>query len=163
MERGGPAWNERRDSPFRPVCAWSATDKYGLPMRSIFPRTLFFTMSSNDNQHLDVCQNIEAVIKRQYDLNPQLTDALCVFALDNVKIAIKQRFGFARNEQVTGSPPVQNLINGLTELGLARIEKINALTLKEYVACLEKIKKSVIRHSSDGSRGYYEFIKNYLP
>lgn len=43
-----------------------------------------------------------------------------------------------------------------------QIEKINDLTLKEYLAKIDKIKKSVKRHSDYGRRAYYEFIKEYV-
>ncbi len=40
--------------------------------------------------------------------------------------------------------------------------KVNDLTLKEYIARLDKIKRSVKRHSAYGVRGYYDFIKNFI-
>lgn len=43
-----------------------------------------------DDEHLDVCQNIEVGLKRQYELHTDLTDSICIFALDNAKIAIRK-------------------------------------------------------------------------
>ena len=42
--------------------------------------------------------------------------------------------------------------------------KVNDLTLKEYVARIDKIRRSVARHHAlDGSRAYYNFIRKYFP
>lgn len=54
-------------------------------------------MDFNDDIHLEVCQNIEVCLRLQYEPNPELTDAKCIFALENAKIAIKKEFGFAKN------------------------------------------------------------------
>ncbi len=43
--------------------------------------------SFGNDQHFDVCQNIELGLKRAYEINPQLTDSQCVMALDNAKTA----------------------------------------------------------------------------
>ena len=95
-------------------------------------------------------------------MHPELTDIKCIFALENAKIAIKKEFGYARNERVADMEEVQGIIGWCVALGLARIENIDDLTLKEYVARIEKIRKSVKRHSSSGRRGYYEFIRHYV-
>ena len=118
----------------------------------------------NEDQHLDVCQNIEAGLVQDYRNNPQLTDARCIMALDSAKIAIKQQFGFALNESVSTDPVLQGVIAWCVTVGMERIDKLNALTLKEYVARIEKIKKSVIIHSDGvaGGRRYYEFIKRFF-
>ncbi|MES9902457.1 MAG: hypothetical protein ABW168_07215 [Sedimenticola sp.] len=54
-------------------------------------------MGFESDEHLDVCQNIELGLMQQYEINPALTDSLCLFALDQTKVAIKQSFGFAAN------------------------------------------------------------------
>ena len=94
-------------------------------------------MQFENDDHLDVCQNIEVGLKEEYENNNNLTDIKTIFALENAKIAIKQEFGFAINE-------------------------INDLNLKEYVKRIDKIKRSVERHSEYGRRGYYEFIKDFV-
>jgi hypothetical protein len=119
-------------------------------------------MDFNDDQFLDVCQNIEAGLTAEYLNNPNLTDAMCIFALDHAVIAIKQRFGFARNESVSTDANLQGIIQYCVELGLARIDDTQGFTLKEYVIRLEKIKRSVKRHSAYGKRAYFEFIKKYM-
>jgi hypothetical protein len=58
--------------------------------------------SFGNDQHLDVCQNIELGLKRAYEVNPLLTDSQCVMALDNAKTAIitislKNSWGSARH------------------------------------------------------------------
>lgn len=115
-----------------------------------------------DDEHIDVCQNIEESLKIQYEIHKDLTDSQCIFALDNAKIAIKKEFGFAKNERVKITENTKGIIDNCIEIGKARIEKINDLTLKEYINRIDKIKRSVKRHSEFGNRGYYEFIKNYV-
>jgi hypothetical protein len=119
-------------------------------------------MDFNDDEHIDVCQNIEVGLRDQYELRPELTDTQSMFALDNAKIAIKKEFGYARNEHVTYTEEIQGIINWCVAVGLERIDKVNNLTLKKYINKLEKIQKSMERHSKFGARGYYEFIKNYV-
>ncbi|MES2258737.1 MAG: hypothetical protein V4724_09465 [Pseudomonadota bacterium] len=117
----------------------------------------------SDDKHMDVCREIEIGLKRQYEIHPDLTDGLCSLALDNAKIAIKQKFGYALNESVLSAEEAQGIIAWCVELGQERIGKGDELTLKEYVALLDKIKRSVVRHNPDGSRAYYEFVRNFLP
>ena len=96
-------------------------------------------------------------------VDPGLTDSNCILALDNAKIAIKHRFGYAKNEYVSSAPDLRGVIEWCVTIGEERIGKVNDLTLKEYVARLEKIKRSVVRHAGVGSRSYYAFIKNFFP
>jgi hypothetical protein len=116
----------------------------------------------SDDPHLDVCQNIEFGLRAQYDRSPTLTDTQCMFALDSAKVAIKQQFGYAKNERVTVLPGTEGIIDWCVSIGQARIGDASDMTLKEYVARLEKIKRSVKRHSEAGPRGYYEFIREFL-
>jgi hypothetical protein len=120
-------------------------------------------MDFNDDKHLDVCQNIEFGLKREYELRPQLTDSLCVLALDNAKIAVKQHFGYAKNESVSRAVEIQGIIKWCVEIASDRVGKINDLTLQEFIGCLEKIKNSVKRHSGAEGRSYFEFISKYFP
>ncbi len=119
-------------------------------------------MDFNDDKYLDVCQNIEVGLKTQYEINPDLTDSICVFALENAKVAIKKKFGFAKNEKVTDMETAQGVIEWCVAIGLEKIGKVNDLTLKEYLAQLEKIRKSVVKHSKSGTRGYFQFIRKYV-
>jgi hypothetical protein len=116
----------------------------------------------NNDVHLDVCQNIEVGLKQQYELHADLTDTLCLFALDAAKTALKQRAGFAKNEKVTDHPLAQGVIAWCVFVGEERIGKVNDLTLKEYLNLIDKIKRSVKLHSADGQRAYYEFIRGYV-
>lgn len=115
-----------------------------------------------DEKYMDLSQTIESGLKQEYDKNSSLTNTYCIYGLDNAKLAIKKEFGYAKNQKVTNMPKVQGIINWCIEVGLARIDKINDLTLKEYVDVLETIKRSVKRHSHDGDRGYYEFIRDFV-
>ena len=119
-------------------------------------------MDFNSDKHLDVCRNIEAGLKRQYELHAGLTDAVCVFALDAAKIAVKKRFGYAKNERVSEHPLAQGIVDWCVSIGEERVNKVNDLTLQDYLARIEKIKRSVARHSTFGSRAYYEFIKAFV-
>lgn len=119
-------------------------------------------MNPVDDKHLDVLQNIEAGLKQEYERHPDLTDSLCVLALDNAKIAVKQQFGYARNESVTHHPLAQGIIDWCVFIGKERIGKINDLTLAEYLKAIDKVKRSVVRHSTEGRRAYYEFIRRFI-
>ena len=119
-------------------------------------------MDFNDDEHIDVCQNLEVALKQQYELQSDLTDTLCIFALDAAKTAIKQRSGYAKNEKVTDHPLAQGVIAWCVSVGEERIGKVNNLALKDYLNRIDKIKRSVKRHSTDGERAYYEFIKDYV-
>ena len=119
-------------------------------------------MNLNEDEHLDVCQSIEVGLCEQYELHPQLTDAQCIFALESAKIAIKKEFGYAKNEQVIAMEQTTGIISSCVAIGLERIDKVNNLTLKEYTNRLEKIRRSVKRHSKFGVRAYYEFVRNYV-
>ena len=119
-------------------------------------------MDFNDDTHLDVCQNIEVGLKAAYECHSDLTDTMCMFALENAKTAIKKHFGFARNEKVTAHPLAKEIIEWCVSVGAQRIGKVNNLTLQEYVARIEKIRRSVKLHSESGARGYYEFIRGFV-
>lgn len=119
-------------------------------------------MDFTNDAHLDVCQNIEVGLKAEYESHPELTDKLCILGLENAIIAIKQKFGYAKSEIVSTNPLLGGIIEWCVSVGMARIRIVNDLTLKEYVARIDKIKKSVNRHSAYGTRGYYDFIKEFV-
>jgi hypothetical protein len=119
-------------------------------------------MDFEDDEHLDVCQNIEVGLKQVYERHADLTDTMCLFALENAKIAIRKHFGFARNEKVTDHPLAKDIVDWCVAVGVERIGKNNDLTLPEYVARIEKIRRSVKRHSEYGTRGYFEFIRDFV-
>jgi hypothetical protein len=87
----------------------------------------------DDDEHLDVCQNIEVGLRRQYELNSDLTDSICAFALDNAKIAVKKQFGFAKNQKISDHPLAKGIIDWCIGIGMERIGKVNNLTLAEYL------------------------------
>lgn len=120
-------------------------------------------MKFEDDPHLDVCQNIEAGLKIEYERHPLLTDVRCIFALENAKIAAKQHFGFGKNEVISRNDDTNGIIDWCVQIASERVDKINNLTLKEFNARLDKIIRSVRRHSQYGPRSYYEFIKEFFP
>ena len=120
-------------------------------------------MDFNDDKHIDVCQNIEMGLKREYERRPHLTDSLCILALENAKIAAKQHYGYAKNESVSSASEIQGIIEWCVAIAHERVGKVNDLTLKEFIARIEKIRSSVELHSGAGSRSYFEFVREYLP
>ena len=120
-------------------------------------------MSFNDDKYLDVCQNLEAGLKIEYERNGSLTDARCAYALERAKIAVKQRFGFGKNESSSVSADLQGVVDWCVSVAHQRVNETTGPSLKEFLARLDKVTRSVRRHAHDGSRGYYSFIKEFLP
>jgi hypothetical protein len=116
----------------------------------------------DSNQELSLCNAIETGLSAEYRLAPELTDALCIVGLDNSIIAVKQKFGFAKNETVLSRPAIDGIVAHVVDIGVGSIGKMGDPTLKDYIAVINKIKKSVIRHSAFGPRAYYDFIKDYV-
>ena len=85
-------------------------------------------MNLNDEKFLDACQNVEAGLKIQYERNPALTDERCAFALDQDKIAVKQRFGFAKNESCPVDQGRQEIIDWCVECAATRVDNANGPT-----------------------------------
>lgn len=116
----------------------------------------------DSHQELYLCQAIETGLSTQYHLLPELTDGLCIVALDNAILALKQKFGFARNETVLCRPAIDGIVAHVVDIGLVSIGNQADLTLKDYIAIINKVKKSVIRHSAFGPRAYFDFVKDYV-
>ncbi|MBI9032143.1 hypothetical protein JEZ13_09115 [bacterium] len=114
------------------------------------------------DRYLDVLQNIEFGLKEEYENNKNLNDVKLIFALENAIIAIKKEFGYARNDKIVEDNDTNGVIYHCVQVGLERINNIKDISLKDYVKCIERVKKSVMRHSQSGRRGYYDFIKNYV-
>lgn len=112
--------------------------------------------------HLCVCHDIESGLRAEYDAIPDMTDGLCAIGLDNSIIAVKQKFGFAKNEAVRHHPAIDGIVAHVIDVGLDNIDETDGLTLKEYIALVNEVKKSVLRHSAYGSRGYYDFVRNFV-
>jgi hypothetical protein len=96
-------------------------------------------------------------------MNLLLTDSACMNALDAAKIAVKQHFGYAKNERFVATALTTGVIDWCVAVADEQGGKLNSLTLKEYVTQIENIKRSVTRHSQDGDRRYFAFIKKYVP
>ncbi len=119
------------------------------------------TMSfEEDDPHLHILQDIEGGLVDIYDADPTLTDASVVFALEIGKVAIKQVHGYAKSQKSTGEPHHQPVIDHIVATGKQRIG--TALSLDDYVKCVDKVKRSVERHRSHGLRGYHDFIQQFL-
>jgi hypothetical protein len=120
-------------------------------------------MNFNDDKFLDVCQNIEAGLKVEYERNQSLTDDRCAFALDQAKIAVKHKFGFGKNESCRVDPDQQGIVDWCVEVAANRVDVSNGPTVKEFLARMDKVARSVRRHASDGHRSYFKFIREFLP
>lgn len=120
-------------------------------------------MSFNDDKFLDVCQNIEAGLKFEYERNAMLTDERCAYALERAKVAVKQQFGYGANESSSVSPELQGIVDWCVAVANERVNETTGPTLKEFLARIDKVTRSVRRHAKDGSRSYYTFVKEFLP
>ena len=120
-------------------------------------------MTLTEQKTLAICQNIEFGLKQEYEKNPELTDSSCARALDCAKVACKHQFGFGKNESVSITEGSQGIIGFCVAIALKQVRELETLTLKEYLSCIEKVRRSVVLHSQDGRRAYYEFIRHFLP
>lgn len=118
-------------------------------------------MYMDSNRELSLCLAIETGLAAQYHIKPELTDALCIIGLDNAIVALKQKLGFAKNEVVLSRPAIDGIVAHVANVGIDNVN-IDGLTLKDYVAVVNKIKRSVMRHSAFGPRAYFGFVKDYV-
>lgn len=114
------------------------------------------------DMELSLCNFVETSLSIIYESIPELTDGMCVLGIDNAVLALKQHYGFAKNETVLKRPVIDDIVESLVALGVAAIDEKMDVSLKDFIAVLTKIKKSVIRHSAFGPRAYYDFVKNYV-
>lgn len=119
-------------------------------------------MDRGDDEYLRACCDIETGLVREYESNPGLTDSKVVYALDNAKIAVKHTNGYGKNEKIVMDHDTTGIIELCTAVGRERMGETNGLSLKEYLSQIDKVKRSVKRHSEYGRRGYYEFVKDYV-
>jgi len=120
-------------------------------------------MGFNDDRFLDVCQNIEAGLKKEYERNASLTDSMCILALEAAKLAVKKGYPEGRFELDSVRPEFSGIVNWCVTVAQERIGDASGLTLPEYLTRIEKVKRSVRRHSREGRRSYYEFVRGFLP
>lgn len=116
----------------------------------------------NQHQELDLCKAIETGLCNEYRRQAALTDALCIIGLDNAVIALKQHAGFAKNETVLSHPGIDGVVAQVRTIGLDQIAQGDNLTLKDIIAAINKIKKSVARHTAYGPRAYFTFVQDYV-
>ena len=120
-------------------------------------------MNFGDDKYLDVCQNIEIGLKVAYERDSDLTDERCSFALERAKAAVKQHFGYGENESSSVKPELQGIVGWCVAVAAERVNESTGPTLKDFLARMDKVNRSVRRHARDGSRSYYEFIREFLP
>ena len=119
-------------------------------------------MKFEDDIFLSVCEAIERELVQEYILNPALSDIRCMYALDRSKIAVKQAFGYSANESAQVDHDLSGILNRCVLVAKQYVDKPDGPTLREFNARLDKISRSVRRHSQDGARGYFEFVCNFV-
>ncbi|KJV05224.1 hypothetical protein VZ94_19780 [Methylocucumis oryzae] len=117
---------------------------------------------TTEDTYLLLLMDIEADLVTEYERNPNLTDTQCIFGLENAKVAVKQRFGFGKSETIKRNPEIDNIINGCVQVANKYFGKIDGITLKDFITQIDKIMRSVRRHSEHGHRAYYQFVKDYV-
>jgi hypothetical protein len=115
-----------------------------------------------DEPFLDVLQNIEVILKDNYEKDAAFTDSMATRIIDMVKILIKKKHGYGLTRLCEVPSGSQDVVNALVEIGEERIGKINDLTLEHFCRCLDKVGRSIERRRQTGVRGYYEFIRKYV-
>ena len=120
-------------------------------------------MNADDDKYLDVCQNIEAGLVVEYERNGSLTDDRCAYALERAKVAVKQKFGYGANESCSVSADLQGIVDWCVSVATERVSESTGPTLKEFLARIDKVTRSVRRHSQDGNRSYYSFVRRFMP
>ena len=120
-------------------------------------------MTLTEQKTLFICQNIEFGLKQEYEKNSELSDLVCARALDYAKISCKHHFGFAKNESAPATEEMKGIVMLCIAISIKQVKELETLTLKEFISCIEKVRRSVLLHSQDGKRGYYEFVRRFLP
>ena len=116
-----------------------------------------------DQQRQDELEQQRTYYPFARERNSRLTDEICSYALERAKVAVKQRFGFAANEPSSVSPELQGIVDWCVLVAAERVNESTGPTLKEFLARMDKVNRSIRRHSRDGNRSYYEFIRAFLP
>lgn len=117
---------------------------------------------TTEDTYLLLLMDIETGLVGEYERNPNLTDSQCIFGLENAKIAVKQHFGFGKSETIKHHPEIDNIIEGCVQVADKYVGKIDNITPKDFITQIDKIIRSVQRHSEYGHRSYYKFIKDYV-
>ena len=107
-------------------------------------------------------KELESALVDEYRGNSQLQDLKVAMALDHAKVALKQEFGFAKKETVSDEWLIQGIIEKVKVIGCKWIADHEDIDVRCVVSLVDKVKRSVNRHSSHGLRGYYEFVKNFV-
>jgi hypothetical protein len=126
------------------------------------------------DEHLDLLQNIEAVITRVYRTHPAIKDTQVMRALDALTDHYRAETRGHAPKQYT-LPESETLIfqnvKVICEVGLGREKSkvkapdmpIGAKTTEEIVSCLRRLRKSAERwNKRGGQQGYLNFIVHYV-
>ncbi len=124
-----------------------------------------------EEEYMDVMQNIEAAVVMVYHQQPQLSDA----DVDRAYAALVQTY---RNEAVgrakvepagEAALAVYRSVASLCEWRLGRETDLGSdgpapdpLTVDVILQCLKRLRRSVEKWSSNGSRGYLDYISQFV-
>ena len=67
------------------------------------------------------------------------------------------------NESIAVGPELQGIVDWCVQVAGDRVNDATGPTLKEFLTRMDKVGRSVKRHSSDGRRAYYLFVRDFLP
>ena len=119
-------------------------------------------MHNLEENELAMLQGIESALVVEYDKNQDLTDLKVAHAVDHAKIAVKQMYGFAKKETVSDAEDIQGIILSCKEVGKKWIDENEEIDSREFCRLLDKVKRSIEKHSTQGLRGYYEFVREFV-
>jgi hypothetical protein len=132
-------------------------------------------MREFEEAHLDVLQNIEAVIVTVFKQHPQLAD----FQVDSALEALGRTYA----GEVRGKAPVlpkselakevYQAVRGVCEWRMGRENMIDesgqplpsesAVTREEILGCLKRIRKSIATwNQKGGSQGYLNYVRQFI-
>ncbi len=136
-------------------------------------------MAKLEDEFLDVLQNIEFALVNVYNEDEEMTDYEAEKAINNLirLYTAEQRKRAAPDLDLSGPAEVAfERVKGMCELRLGR-EKLQSgaenkepfdsnlepIALKDLIACLKRIRRSIQKWNRDyGRRGYYDFVSQFI-
>ena len=119
-------------------------------------------MHNLEERELAMLRDIEFALVQEYEANQDLSDLKVAHAMDHAKVAVKQAYGFAQKQTVSDAEDIQGIITQCREVGKKWIDANEEVDAREFCRLLDKVKRSINRHATQGLRGYYEFVQNYV-
>lgn len=82
---------------------------------------------------LPLAEKIERALMQEYQRTPALTDVLCIFGIENARIAIRQHFGFGRNERLSVGPETRGVVDACVAIAKEHVDEDAGLSMKEFL------------------------------